>query len=120
MPKMQKASVEVTETISLPVPVVESEYDEETNILTQIIKWDFNYPDGAIIERLGKLPSDDDGNPTGEPKPVTSRTYGKAEKLFTGSTDGSGNPIYLEAKLVAPTKEALQEKQKEEEKQETA
>ena len=82
------------------------------------IVWDFNYDDAAIIERLGKAPTDDNGNPTGESKPVTSRTYGKAEKIFTGMTDASGNPIYFVGKLIAETKEALQEKQKEEEKEE--
>jgi hypothetical protein len=118
MPRMKIATSEVTAIAQLPAPSMEANYSEEANNLTMNLVWDFNYDDTAIIERLGKLPADDDGNPTGEPKPVTSRTYGKAEKLFTGMTDGNGNPIYFVGKLIAETKEALQEKQKEEEKEE--
>lgn len=115
---MKASTLEVISEVQLPIPEITWNYNEETNELEFAGKWSFNYDDAAIIERLGKLPSDENGNPTGEPKPVTSRTYGKAEKIFTGSTDGNGNPIYFVGKLIAETKEALQEKQKEEEKEE--
>ncbi len=115
MPQIKKATEETTKSKpELPTPVTVAEFDEETNELVVTTRFSFNYDDAAIIDRLGRTPTDEKGNPTGEPKPVTSRTYGKLKKFFTGCADNSDNPMMIDIKLYAPTKEAEAEEAKEE------
>jgi hypothetical protein len=110
MPQIQKATQEtVARRPELPIPTSEAVFDEATNELVVTTRFSFDYPDEAVINRLGRLPKDEKGNPTGEPKPVTSRTYGRLLKFFTGAADAENNPLMVDVKLYAPTKEAEEE-----------
>lgn len=93
-------------TAAMPVPEITFNYNEATNQLEFSGTFSFDYPDEAIINRFGRLPKDEKGNPTGEPKPVTQKTYGRGVKLFTGSADGEDNPMFLTLRLFAETKDA--------------
>lgn len=107
MPQIKaKAASEITQKPELPVPVTEFSFDEKTNELVMTTRFSFDYPDEAIINRLGRTPTDEKGNPTGDPKPVTSRTYGRAKKVFAGVSDNEDNAMYVDIKLYAPSKEA--------------
>lgn len=107
MPKVNVKKAEELQTKpELPTPVTTFEFDESSNELVVTARFSFDYPDEAVINRLGRTPTDEKGNPTGEPKPVTSRTYGKAKKVFAGVSDAEDNAMYVDFKLYAPSKEA--------------
>jgi len=93
-------------TAAMPEPICSFDFDENTNELVVTARFSFNYPDDAVINRYGRLPKDEKGNPTGEPKPVTQKVYGRGHQIFTGSADGDDNPMFLNLRLYAPTKEA--------------
>lgn len=101
-----KAQEEIASKPELPVPATSFEFDEATNELVVTARFSFDYDDAAIIERLGRVPKDEKGNPTGEPKPVTSRTYGVLKSAFVGAADADDNPLLVSMKLFANTKEA--------------
>lgn len=104
MPRIQ--ANKTLPTANMPTPETTFVFDEEKNELVATIRFSFDYPDEAVINRYGRLPKDEKGNPTGDPKPVTQKTYGLGHKLFTGSADGEDNPMFLNVRLFAPTKEA--------------
>lgn len=91
---------------SLPVPTVNAVFDQENMTLTVTSVFSFDYPDEAIINRLGRVPKDEKGNPTGEPKPITSKTYGRAKGAVLGLLDGEDNAMLCDIKVFANTKEA--------------
>ena len=104
MPQFKKSAT--LPTAAMPAPQTEFQFNEETNQLTVTTVFDFNYPDEAVINRYGRVPKDEEGNPTGEPKPITQKTYGLGKRLFTGSADAEDNPMFLTVRLYAETKEA--------------
>lgn len=106
MPQIKKNAT--LPTAAMPVPTTTFEFDEATNELVVTARFSFDYPDEAVINRYGRLPKDEKGNPTGEPKPVTQKTYGVGHKIFTGSADAEDNPMFINLRLWAPTKEAAE------------
>lgn len=114
MPLFKPAEQAVVKA-SLPTPEVTSDYDEATKKLTIVSVFDMDYPDEAIIERLGRVPKDEKGNPTGEPKPVTSKTYGRGRKIPLGSADADNNMVLLNIQVFAQSAEAEAEAENTEE-----
>jgi hypothetical protein len=103
-----KKTAETVATVELPTPIVlDVSYNEETKKMTVILEFDMDYPDQAIINRYGKAPADDNGNPTGESKPVTSKTYAKGKELSLGFADLENNDVFLNVSVQAKTKEAI-------------
>jgi hypothetical protein len=108
MPRLVAADITAAKA-ELPKPEVTSSYDEATQKLTVTSVFDMNYPDEAIVNRLGKVPKDENGNPTGDPRPVTSKTYGKGNKIPLGFADAENNPVMLKLSIYANTAEAEQD-----------
>jgi hypothetical protein len=106
MPNFVKSDVAAVAP-SLPTPkIADVGYDEATKTLRVVTEFSMDYPSEAIIQRLGRVPKDDNGNPTGEDRPVTSKIYGKASKLPLGFADDDGNAVLFTGRVFAETKEA--------------
>jgi len=104
MPQAKRS--ESLPTAAMSAPETSFNFDENTNQLTVTTVFDFNYPDEAVINRYGRVPKDEKGNPRGEPKPITQKTYGVGKRIFTGSADAEDNPMFLTVRLYAETTEA--------------
>lgn len=101
-----KPATEAVQKPTLPVPQVTSEVSEDGKFLLVTTAFPLDYPEEAIGKRYGRAPKDEKGELTGEPKPVTSLTYGKARKISLGFADPNGNLMQFDAKVYAQTAEA--------------
>lgn len=101
-----KPASEAVQKPTLPTPTVSADLSEDGKSLIVTTVFPMDYPEEAIQKRLGKVPKDEKGNPTGEERPVTSVTYGKGRKLSLGFADPNDNLMLLNIQLFAQTPEA--------------
>lgn len=107
MPIFEVAPATV-ETPSLPEPEVSQSFADGN--LTVTLVFPMNYPDEAVEVSTRDVKEKDEtaGSPTfgkkiatGETR-VTSRTYGRADKISLGLVDAEGNLMRISAKILAP------------------
>lgn len=101
MPIFEVAPATV-ETPSLPEPEVSQSFADGN--LTVTLVFPMNYPNEAVeISTRDVKEKDASGKKvaTGETR-VTSRTYGRADKISLGLVDAEGNLMRISAKILAP------------------